>query len=136
MLLGQRRRYWCYQPDCDLWRAVVLVGEKIVVDKVKSMYNFNRQVLAHKTIRPLTGGLSPGKTGMCQHQKATTARGFVVSGLGLCSIRGGTILKNPDTRASQSGEGGLSLEPGGFTSLDKRGDGMAPKTRSEPFSIR
>ena len=77
------------------------------------MILFNRQVLAHKTNQPFKVGLSSRETGMCQHQKAATLRGFCFLDSEAMRYVGGCFLKNPATRASQSRDGGLSLEPGG-----------------------
>lgn len=82
---------------------------------------------------PLMAGFQTGKPGCREHQRAIAIKGLLLFRLGLCSIRGGMILKNPATRASQSREGGLSLEPGGLKSLDKRGDGTAPKSQKRTF---
>ena len=64
-------------------------------------------------MRPLSHAFYPFGA-VCRHWERS--RKWLFAFLDSDCVRhvGGMILKNPVTRASQSGDGGLSLEPGGF----------------------
>ena len=100
------------------------------------MILFNRQVLAHKTNQPFKVGLSSRETGMCQHQKAATLRGFLLSRLGSNAVRRWLFLKEP-CNMSKPEQGRWAKSRAGWLKQvwAMRCDGMAPESIKQERTV-
>ena len=104
--------------------------------RTEFMILFNRQVLQHMINRPLKGGLSNWETGVLQHQRAVTLRGFLLSRLESNAVRRWLFLKEP-CNMSKPEQGRWAKSRAGWLKQvwAMRCDGMAPESIKQERTV-